>query len=446
MFNQKQSLTQGSIVTGILYFAIPIFLGNLFQQLYNTADSLIVGNYLGDDALAAVSSSGSLIFFMVGFFYGIAVGAGVIISKYFGARDYNNLRLAIHTNLAFSLLSGIVLTFVGINMAPVILELMNTPEDVLPNSVAYFRVYFMGAIALVLYNTCTGILQALGDSKHPLIYLIISSCINIVLDFLFVGVLHKGVEYAAFATVIAQFISALLCVRKLTRLDSAYRLSIREIRFDERLLRQIISLGLPSGFQNSVISIANIVVQANINKFGDIAMAGSGSYFKIEGYGFLPVTCFAMAMTTFIGQNLGAKQYNRAKKGARFGLIVSPLLAELVGLIIYIFAPVLIASFGCSSEAIEIGVLQCRTECLFYCMLAFAHCVAGVMRGAGLAKVPMYIMMGVWCFLRITYITIMVKFIPKIVVVFWAYPLTWGISCIIFLIYYLKSDWLHNFD
>ena len=439
-------MTEGPIWRRLVAFAIPLFLGNLFQQLYNTADSLIVGNFLGSNALAAVSSSGNLIFLMVGFFNGIAVGAGVVVAKYYGAKKYDAVQRVIHTIAALGILCGIALTFIGILAAPQILVLMGTPENVLPNSVVYFRVYFSGSLAFVMYNFLVGILQSVGDSRHPLIYLIISSMVNVVLDLLFVAVFHMGVGSAAFATVISQFISALLCLRQLMKSPAEYRLSLRKIRIDRVMLGQIISNGLPSGIQNSIISLANVVVQSNINKFGEMAMAGCGSYAKIEGFGFLPITCFAMALTTFISQNLGAKEYDRAKKGAVFGVACSLTIAELVGIAIYLLAPVLISGFNSDPQVISYGVAQARTVTLFYFLLAFSHCMAGILRGAGKSTVPMFVMLICWCVIRVTYITVTVHFIPNIRVIFWAYPITWTLSSITFLIYFLKSDWLHAFE
>lgn len=439
-------LLNGSIWKGIVSFAIPLFLGNLFQQLYNTADSLIVGNFLGSDALAAVSSSGSLIFLMVGFFNGIAMGAGVVISKYFGARDYEGLKRAVHTDVAFGLVAGLLLTIIGIFLAPQILVLMGTPESVLPNSIIYFRVYFAGSLAFVMYNIVMGILQAVGDSKHPLYYLIFSSIINIVLDLILVGGFRFGVGAAAFATAVSQAASAVLCFWRLVRTKDVYQVRIPEIRFHREMLSQIISLGLPSGMQNSIISFANIIVQTNINKFGVMAVAGCGVYSKIEGFAFLPITCFAMSLTTFIGQNLGARQYDRAKKGAYFGIACSVTLAELVGVIVYFLISYLAAGFDNTAEVVAIATRQAHVEALFYCFLAFSHCIAGIMRGAGKSTVPMFVMLASWCIIRITYITVTVHFIPKIQVIFWAYPLTWSISSVIFLIYFLKADWIHNFE
>lgn len=444
--NQKNNLTEGVIWKKILFFAFPIFLGQVFQQLYNTFDSLIVGKFLGDEALAAVSSSGSLIFMMVGFFSGVAMGAGVMIAKEYGAKNYEAMRRVIHTDVAFGLSAGILLTILGVCFTPTILRWMHTPENVLPQSVEYFRFYFCGAVFSVMYNIFVGILQAVGDSRHPLYYLIFSSMVNVVLDLVLVGGFHFGVGAAALATTISQGISAALCMIQLLRSEAEYRLRIREIGFHMDSMKKIIRFGLPSGVQNSVIAMANVVVQTNINSFGEFAMAGCGSYFKVEGFAFLPITCFAQALSTFVGQNLGAKQYDRVKKGVRFGILCSVSMAEVIGVIFWAAAPVLIGLFSDSAEVVAFGVRQARVEALFYCMLALAHCIAGILRGAGKATVPMFTMLGFWCVLRVTYITVMLQFIPQIEVVFSAYPLTWGTSCIVFLLYFLKADWMHNFE
>lgn len=440
------SMTEGSISKSIISFAIPVFMGNLFQQLYNTVDSLIVGNFIGEDALAAVSSSGSLIFLMVGFFNGVATGAGVLISKYYGAKDDRSVEATVHTDIAFGLIMGVVLTVLGVLFTPQILRWMGTPPDVLPNSIIYFRVYYLGSIGLVMYNTNVGILQAVGDSRHPLYYLIFSSILNVVLDLLFIAVFHWGVGSAALATIISQFASAILSFIRLTRANGVYKVTVKNIRIDRRMLGRIIKLGLPSGIQNSIISIANIVVQSNINTFDVNAMAGCGSYSKLEGFAFLPITSLAISMTTFVGQNLGARNFERAKKGARFGIITSMLFAELIGVIIFVFSPWLIALFNSNPDIVRFGVRQARVETLFYCFLAFSHCIAGIMRGAGRAIVPMLTMMACWCIVRVTFITIMMRIAQVIDFVFCAYPLTWTLSSIIFLIYFLKADWVHSFE
>lgn len=439
-------MTEGPIGKKILGFAFPLFLGNLFQQLYNTADSLIVGNFIGSDALAAVSSSGSLIFLLVGFFNGISVGAGVVIARYYGAREKDKVERAVHTTIAFGLAAGVALTIIGIILTPVILKWMGTPDDVLPSSILYFRIYFCGSLAFVLYNVCVGILQSVGDSRHPLFYLIISSVINVVLDLLFVAVFHMNVGSAAAATVIAQFISAALCFIRLVRIREEYRVNIRRIRFDMVMLKQVIQNGLPTGLQNSIIAFANVVVQSNINTFGKMAVAGCGSYSKIEGFGFLPINCFVMALTTFISQNLGARKYDRVKKGARFGILCSITIAELIGILINLFAPVLISAFNSDPQVVQFGVTQARTVTLFYCLLACSHCLAAIFRGAGRSIIPMVVMLVCWCIVRVTYITFMVKLIPVIQVIFWAYPLTWALSTITFIIFYFKSDWMHFYE
>ena len=446
MRSKQYSLTEGSIWKAMIFFALPVFLGNVFQQLYNAFDAWCVGNYIGDDALAAVSSSGSLIFMMVSFFNGVAMGAGVVIARAFGARQYNTMRKATHTAIAFGLVTGALLTVAGVALTPIILRWMGTPAEVLPQSIEYFRYYFMGAIFTVMYNIFVGILHAVGDSKHPLYYLIFSTFINIVLDMVFVAGLGLGVGSAAIATTISQGVSAVLCLVHLLRVDAPYKVSLKEIRFHRESLMAIIRYGLPSGVQNSVIALANVFVQSNINSFGKAAMAGCGSYSKLEGFAFLPVTCFTQALSTFVGQNLGAGQHARVKKGIAFGVICSCSMAAILSGISYTFAPQLIGFFSESQEAIDFGTAHMRTICPFFFLLAFSHCIAGVMRGAGKATVPMFTMLACWCIFRVTYISIAVQYVNQLTTVSWAYPITWTLSSTVFLIYFLKGNWIHNFD
>ena len=297
-----------------------------------------------------------------------------------------------------------------------------------------------------MYNMFVGILHAVGDSRHPLYYLIFSTFVNIALDMLFVAVLGFGVGSAAIATTISQGISALLCCLHLLRVDAPYKISLSEIGFDKKSLFDIIRYGIPSGVQNSVIALANVFVQANINSFGKSAMAGCGAYSKLEGFAFLPVTCFTQALSTFVGQNLGARQYDRVRKGVVFGISCSCLTAELIGIVSYVFAPQLIGFFGDSAAAIDYGTRHMRTICLFYCLLAFSHCIAGIMRGAGKASVPMFVMLGCWCIFRVSYISVAVRLVNELTMVSMAYPITWTLSSVIFLIYFLKADWIHNFE
>lgn len=441
-----RDLTKGEPKRLIVSFALPVFLSQLFQQLYNTADTLIVGRFLGTEALAAVSSSGPLVFLMVSFFNGLAMGAGVVVSRYLGAHDHDRVDRAMHTTLAFGLTAGVLLTVVGVALTPTLLVWINTDPEVLPQAIEYFRYYFGGALSLVLYNVCCGTMNALGDSKSPLHYLIFSSITNVVLDLLFVGAFHWGVWSAAAATVIAQTASVILCLFKLTRSTQAFPLSLRRIRFHGDILREILKNGVPTGVQNSVIALANVTVQSQINSFGKLATAGYGSYNKIEGFAFLPITSFNSAITTFIGQNLGAKEYERAKRGARFGIVSAMVLAEVIGAVIYVFAPTLIGLFDDDPAVIAYGVQQARTIAFFYCLLAFSHAIASVCRGAGKAFVPMLVMLSVWCALRICYILLVMHFFGEIDYVYWAYPITWAISSAIYAVYYFKSDWVHGFE
>ena len=441
---QKDSLIEGSIWKGLLAFVFPIFLGQVFQQLYNTADALIVGNYLDKNAYAAVSSSGSLVFLLVGFFGGISVGAGVVIARYFGAGDVQKLRVAVHTTVISGAAAGLFLTAAGMLLTPQILKLMVTPTDVMPNSVDYFRMYFAGSMAIVLYNMCVGILRAVGDSKRPLYYLIISSLVNIALDLLFVGALGMGVGSAAAATAISQIISTVLCLYRLTHSERDYRVRLGSIGFDPRALHEILANGVPAGLANSIIAVANVVVQANINAFGAAAMAGCGAHSRIEGFTFLPITCFNMALTTFVSQNLGAKRYDRVKQGVRVGLGCTVALAECIGVLIFIFSPHLIDLFDRNPEVIAYGVMHQRTVALFSFLLAYTHAMAAIFRGAGKSAVPLLVMAVCWCVLRVPYVTLIVRVFPVLRAVSSGYPVTWALSAITFTVLYFRLDWMHD--
>ena len=423
-----RDMTQGNPYGHMVAFAMPVLLSQIFQQLYNTADTFIVGKFLGTDALAAVSSSGTLIFLLISFLMGTSMGAGVVISRYFGAGDGENISRAVHTNIAFGLVSSVILTVFGVAFTPTFLTWMKTDPTVLPQAIEYFRYYFLGATAMIMYNVCRSIMNAVGDSRRPLFYLIFSSVLNILLDLLFVAVFRWGVWSAAVATVISQAASVVLCC------------------FHKDMLVEIIRYGLPSGIQNSVIGFANVIVQTQINSFGKFATAGYGVHAKIEGFAFLPITSFNMATTTFISQNLGAREFDRAKKGARFGILAATVAAEVIGVLNYVFAPALVGFFDSTPEVLELGVRQARTVALFYCLLAFSHAIAAICRGAGKAFVPMTIMLSVWCVFRIAYIEAVVHIFHDISYIYWAYPITWGISSIIYMIYYKHSDWVHGFE
>ena len=439
-------LTQGDPKRVITAFAFPIFLSQLFQQLYNTADAWIVSEYLGDSAFGAVKSSTSLIFLMISFFVGASMGAGVVISRYFGARDPEKLSKAVHTAVLVSLICGGALTLIGTILASYIPVWMRLDEKLRPYAVSYLRWYFLGSVAMVMYNTFKGIMNAVGDSKRPLYFLIVSSVTNVFLDWLFLGPLGLDIRWAAIATTISQAISALLCLRQLMKKGTVYALNAKQLRIDRHALRMILRYGLPTGVQNSVIGLANVLVQTNINTFGDVGTNAFGAYGTIEGFAFLPITSFSMALTTYIGQNQGAKEYDRARQGARFGILSAVIMAEIIGVIVFCFARTFVSAFIEEDASIAIAVRQAHIETLFFCLLAFSHCIAGICRGAGKAFVPMFIMLAIWCVLRVTYITVAMSIDHNINLLFWAYPITWTISSVIYLIYYLKSDWIHGYE
>lgn len=439
------NMLEGSIAKSILMFAIPLFMGQLLQQFYNMVDAWVIGNFADNDAFAAVSSAGSMTFLIVGLFNGISIGGGVIISKYYGAGDKENVVKAIHTNFLFGIMASVLSTVVGLVFVPQILQWMNIPDSVMPNSLSYYRIYFAGVSTVIMYNICMSIMRALGDSIHPLYYLMLSSAVNVVLDLLFVAVFHWGVAGAATATVIAQGLSVVLCIVRMCRLQDYTRLDFRKLHFYKNIMGEIIKQGLPTGIQTSVSSIGNIVVQSNINSFGAYAMSGVGAYAKIEGFIFLPIMSMSMAMPTFISQNLGAEKYDRAKKGARFGILFGVTMAELLGVIFYVAAPTLLRIFVDTAEAIEFGIVHVRVIALFFFLLALTHCSAGVLRGCGKAFIPMITMLAFWCGVRVTYVTCALKVVPEFKMISWAYPLTWCLSAIVLFTIVMRMDWSKAF-
>ena len=406
------------------------------------ADAWVIGNFASNNAFAAVSSGGNLTFLIIGFFSGIGIGGGVVISRYFGARDKANTQKAIHTDFFFGITASVIATAAGLLIVPKLLVWMKTPADVLPYSLQYFRVYFGGVTTVVLYNICMSIMQAQGDSLRPLYYLGISSATNVVLDLLFVAGFHWDVTGAAVATVIAQGLSVVLCLTRMLREPEEHlRLNFRLIRWDGEMMARIIRQGLPTGVQNAVISLGNVVIQSNVNSFGAYAMSGLGAYTKVEGFAFLPVTAMSMTLPTFVSQNLGAGNIERAKKGSLFGVLSAMIAAEIIGVIMYLSIPQLLKLFISDPESIVYGVTHARIDTLFYCMLALAHCSAGILRGCGKSTVPMAVMLGCWCVLRSIYVTVILKFIHEFRMISWAYPLTWTVSCILFVIYLFRLNW-----
>ena len=439
---QKGLMTEGVIWKELLLFSVPLLLGNLFQQLYNAVDSVVVGNYIGAQALAAVGSSAPVINLLVSFFMGLSVGAGVIISSYFGARNMESLQDSIHTSLALTMTAGIFMTLFGIIFSPTILRWIGTPSDVMSSSVLYLRIYFGGILSVMLYNMGSGILRAVGDSKNPLYFLIVSSITNILLDLLFVIVFDMGIAGVGWATLIAQTISAVLTLLLLIKTKQEYKVTLKKIRFHKDKLIEIIRLGLPSGIQNGVVSFSNVIVQSNINAFGSLAMAGCGAYTKIDGFAILPVMSYSMALTTFTGQNMGAKKYDRVKQGARSGIIMSLLTTIAISALLLIFGEQVLSIFSDNPKVISYGLYMMHVLAPFYIFLAISHAFNGIIRGAGITTIPMIVMITCWCGMRMTWILASVPIFHDIGVVFMGWPLTWAASALWLFLYYKKGNWM----
>mgnify|MGYP002316579534 CR=1 FL=1 len=428
------SLTEGPISQALISFALPLLLGNLFQQLYNTADSLIVGNFLGSEALAAVSSSGNLIFLMVGLVNGVSMGAGVVIARYFGAKDYDRMQKTIHTLLAFGLVAGVLLTVVGVALSPVMLRLMDTPETVLPNSISYFRTYFTGSLAFVLYNICMGILQAVGDSRHPLQYLIISSLVNVVLDLLFVGVFHMGVWSAAAATAISQLVSMALCLLRLMRSERAYRVSLRKIRFDRRALLEILQNGLPAGLQSTVFSLSNVVIQSAINSFGSTVVAGNSAASNLEGFIYTGMNAFAQAAVTFTSQNVGARRYDNLDRVMRNCLLCVTVAGLFLGCGAYFGGEVLLHFYSTDEAVVAAGLSRMQIICTAYFLCGIMDTLASCLRGRGYSVIPMVVSLVGSCLLRLVWIATIFRMFRSTGTLYISYPISWALTAGVHLI------------
>ena len=439
-------MTEGVIWKEILLFSIPLLLGNLFQQLYNAVDSVVVGNYIGAQALAAVGSSAPVINLLVSFFMGLAVGAGVIISRYFGARKKEELHIAVHTSLALTFAAGLVMTLIGVLISPYVLQWVGTPSDVMESSVLYLRIYFLGILSVMVYNMGSGILRAVGDSRNPLYFLIVSSVTNIILDMLFVIVFHMGIAGVGWATLIAQTISAVLTMLLLMRTKEEYQVKLKHIRFHKHMLYEIVRLGLPRGLQNAIVSFSNVIVQSNINAFGSLAMAGCGSYTKIDGFAILPVMSYSMALTTFTGQNMGAKKYDRVKQGAKTGILMSVITIVCISALLLMLGPNVLAIFSSDPTVINYGLYMMHVLAPGYIFLAISHAFNGIIRGAGITTVPMIVMVTCWCGLRMARILTSVPLFHDIGVVFMGWPLTWIASALWLFLYYRKGKWMTRYD
>lgn len=442
MKGNTQDLTKGSIVKAIILFSVPLLIGNLFQQLYNAVDSYVVGNYVGKVALAAVGASTPIINMLIGFFMGISTGAGVVIAQFFGAGDLSKMKKAIHNSIALTLVIGVVLTVIGLVFNDPILKAIGVPSDVFSEASTYLAIYFWSLIFVMIYNMGSGILRSVGDSKRPLYFLIFSSIINIVLDFLFVKNFGFGVAGAGYATLIAQAISAIMVMYVLMKTEASYKVVLKDIKFDKEILLKIIKIGLPTGFQQSIVSLSNVIVQSYINVYGASVIAGYSVTIKIDGFVNLPLQAFNMAITTFVGQNIGAKQYNRVKKGAYITTFLAMVTIGFFVVIMYFFGRDFIALFNQEKDVIDAGRLMQLTFLPFYIFLPINQVINGVLRGAGRSAVPMYVMIFSFVFLRQIYLFLVTKVTSDVVYVFLGWPTTWVVCSLIFIVYFFKVQWL----
>lgn len=439
-------MTQGSI-SGLLFaFAVPLMLGNLFQQLYNTVDSLIVGNFVSKQALAAVGCTGPIINTLIGLFSGLAAGASVVISQYYGAKDDEKLGKAVHTTVMITLITCVVLTVVGVWATPLMLELMDTPPDVFSEAELYLRIYFGGVSGLLLYNIGSGILRAVGDSTRPLYFLIFSAVMNTVLDLFFVAVLKQGIAGAAIATIISQFVSAILVMLLLLRSKDSYRLEISQLRMHKGMLRRICNIGIPSSLQMGITAFSNIFVMGYINHFESSCMAGWTAYNKLDALAMLPMQSLSLALTTFVGQNLGAGDLKRAKAGPRYGLIMGYIVTAIILVPMMVFAPQLTALFNDDREVIEFGTLFVRLCTPFYVAFVINQVYSGALRGAGDAKNTMYIMLFSFVVFRQIYLFIVFRMGATAGVIALGYPMGWMMCSALLLIYYYKGHWARRLN
>lgn len=441
---QRGLMTSGVIWKELLLFSIPLLLGNLFQLLYNTVDSIVVGNFVGHQALAAVGASTPLINMLIGFFMGVAAGAGVLVSRFFGARKLEEMHMAIHTFVAFTLCFGVLMMIAGITLTPLFLKWMGTPADIMEMAVLYLRIYFLGIIPTMLYNSGAGILQAVGDSRRPLYFLTIASVLNIILDLVFVINMKMGVAGVAWATLIAQSVSCILVAFTLLRTKESYRLLPNKIRIDKPMLIQIVRVGIPSGLQQMIVSFSNVLVMSYVNRFGSAAIAGFSSANKFDNFLGLPVNSFMLAITTFVGQNMGANQIERVKKGIRTCIFMGTSIVIAIGIPAYLFSDLCIRMFSQEADVIYYGSWMMRTLVPFYSILNIAQVLTGAVRGTGNTTVPMLVNVFYYCIIRQVFLALAMLFVNSIVVVFWSYPLTWSLSAVTLFLYYKRGSWLKH--
>ena len=437
----EADMTEGSVVRHLLRFAFPLLIGNLFQQLYNTVDTWVVGNYVSNEAFSAVGTVTPIINMLIGFFLGLSSGAGVVISQYYGAKRYDKVHDTVHTAIVMTLLLGVLFTGVGIAIIPPMLRFMKTPAEVFPESAAYLTIYFAGILGLMLYNICSGILRAIGDSRRPFYFLVVSAVLNIILDLAFVLGLHLGVEGVAYATILSQGVSAVLVLVTLMRSQTCIQLKLRDLRLHREMLSKIIQVGIPAAIQMAVTSFSNVFVQSYINHFGADCMSGWTAYAKIDQFMFLPMQTLALAATTFVGQNLGRNKVARARKGVRTAFLMAAALTVAIMGIVMGFAPYLVYFFNQKAEVIAYGTMFLRFISPFYVLCCVNQVYSGALRGAGNSRVPMVIMLVSFVLFRQCYLFVMANFIAnEILPIAMGYPAGWFVCSALTLLYYRSVD------
>lgn len=435
------NMTEGSIIHHLVAFAAPLLVGNIFQQLYNTVDTWVVGKYVSNEAFSAVGTVGPIINMLIGFFLGLSSGAGVVISQYYGAGKTEEVRKTVHTSIMMTIILGLIFTGLGIALIPGMLALMNTPAEVIPESTAYLSIYFSGVLGLMLYNIGSGILRAVGDSTRPFYYLVVSAVINTVLDLVFVLRFDMGVAGVAWATIIAQGISALLTLITLLRSDSCIRLSLRALRIHFDMLKKIIRVGIPAALQMAVTSFSNVFVQSYINYFGADCMSGWTAYGKIDTLLMLPMQSLALAATTFVGQNLGMGKVDRAKRGVRIALALSLVTAVVLMIPVMVFAPSLVAFFNEKATVVDYGTMFLRYISPFYVLCCFNQIYSGALRGAGNTRAPMVIMLASFVVFRQIYLFVLTRFVTNTILpVSMGYPAGWLVCSLLTCLYYRQAD------
>ena len=432
-------MTEGSITRHLLVFAMPLLLGNLFQQLYTTVDTWVLGNYAGAEAYAGVGSIGPVVNTLIGFFVGLSGGASAVISQYYGAKREDKVHDAVHTTVLMTMILGVLFTVVGLITAPFMLRMMNTPDNVFDESLAYLRIYFLGVSGLMLYNIGAGILRSVGDSRRPFYFLVVSALTNTALDLLFVLGFGMGVEGVAYATILAQCISALLVMLTLMRSRSCIRLTPSHLRLHWDMLGKILKVGIPSALQIMLTSFSNVFVQSYINFFGDDCMGGWTSYSKIDQFLFLPMQSLTLALMTFVGQNLGCKQVQRAKKGTFVALMLAMLCTGVLMIPVMVFAPQLVGFFNHKAEVVEYGTILLRCITPFYLVCGFNQLYTGALRGAGNSRTPMIITLASFVFFRQAYLFVVSNYIcNEIIPIAMSYPAGWVVASVATFIYYKK--------